>query len=186
MRKLVITQNITLDGSVEMLDDWFDPQLQDEDLLEESHRQDSQADALLVGRRTFEDFRGYWPKQTDDPTGVTDYLNRVAKYVVSSTMSDPQWENSIVLAGSGQGWAVERAIALKSQPGKDIVLTGSISLAHALIAGGVVDEYRLFVYPTVQGRGRRLFPDGTAIGKLTLVEPPKSFRSGITLLRYAA
>ena len=83
MRKLVITQNITLDGSIEMLDDWFDPQLQDEDLLEESHRQDAQADALLVGRQTFEDFRGYWPKQTDDATGVTDYLNQVAKYVVS-------------------------------------------------------------------------------------------------------
>jgi dihydrofolate reductase len=182
MRKLVITQNITLDGSVEMLDDWFDPQLQDEDLLEESHRQDSQADALLVGRHTFEDFRGYWPKQTDDPTGVTDYLNRVAKYVVSSTMSDPDWQNSTVLTGD----PVERVTELKSEPGKDIVLTGSISLAHALIAGGVVDEYRLFVYPTVQGRGRRLFPDGAAIGKLTLVEPPKSFRSGIALLRYAA
>jgi dihydrofolate reductase len=182
MRKLVITENITLDGSIEMLDGWFDPQLQDEDLLEESHRQDSQADALFVGRQTFEDFRGYWPKQTDDPTGVTDYLNRVAKYVVSSTMRDPGWENSTVLAGD----AVEQATALKSQPGKDIVLTGSIRLAHALIAGGVVDEFRLFVYPAVQGRGRRLFPDGTAIGRLTLVEPPKSFRSGITLLRYAA
>ena len=182
MRKLVITQNITLDGSVEMLDDWFDPQLQDEDLLEESHRQDSQADALLVGRQTFEDFRGYWPKQTEDPTGVTDYLNRVAKYVVSSTMSDPEWQNSTVLTGD----PIERISELKSQPGKDIVLTGSISLAQALIAGGVVDEYRLFVYPTVQGRGRRLFPDGTAIPKLTLVEPPKTFRSGITLLRYAA
>ena len=135
MRNLVITQNITLDGAIEMLDDWFDPQLQDEDLLEESHRQDSQADALLVGRQTFEDFRGYWPKQTDDPTGVTEYLNRVAKYVVSSTMSDPQWENSTVLAGD----PVEQT-ALKSQPGKDIVLTGSISLAHALIAAGLVDE----------------------------------------------
>src|SRR5437660_8126084 len=181
MRKLVITQNITLDGSIEMLDDWFDPQLQDEDLLEESHRQDSQADALLLGRQTFEDFRGYWPEQTDDPTGVTDYLNRVAKYVVSSTMTDPKWENSTVLAGD----AVEAASALKSQPGKDIVVTGSIRLAHALIAGGLVDEYRLFVYPTVQGRGRRLFPNGTAIRRLTLVEAPKSFRSGITLLRYS-
>jgi dihydrofolate reductase len=182
MRKLVITQNMTLDGSVEMLDDWFDPQLQDEDLLEESHRQDSQADALLVGRQTFEDFRGYWPKQTDDHTGVTAYLNRVAKYVVSSTMRDPQWENSTVLAGD----PVEEATALKSRPGKDIVLTGSISLAHTLIASGVVDEYRLFVYPTVQGRGRRLFPDGAVIPKLSLVARPKCFRSGITLLRYAA
>jgi dihydrofolate reductase len=182
MRKLVITQNITLDGSIEMLDDWFDPQLQDEDLLEESHRQDAQADALLVGRQTFEDFRSYWPNQTDDATGVTDYLNQVAKYVVSSTMTDPGWDNSTVLAGD----PVEQTTALKSQPGKDIVLTGSISLAHTLIEAGVVDEYRLFVYPAVQGRGRRLFPDGTSIGTLTLVEPPKSFRSGIALLRYAA
>jgi dihydrofolate reductase len=182
MRKLVITQNITLDGSIEMLDDWFDPQLQDEDLLAESHRQDSLADALLLGRQTFEDFRGYWPEQTDDPTGVTDYLNRVAKYVVSSTMTDPRWENSTVLAGD----AVEQATALKSGPGKDIVLTGSITLAHTLIAAGLVDEYRMFVYPAVQGRGRRLFPDGTAMEKLTLAAPPKAFQSGITLLRYAA
>jgi dihydrofolate reductase len=97
-------------------------------------------------------------------------------------MTDPEWENSTVLAGD----PVEQTKALKLQPGKDIVLTGSISLAHTLIAAGVVDEYRLFVYPVVQGRGRRLFPDGTSIGTLTLVEPPKSFRSGITLLRYAA
>src|SRR3954467_14804960 len=130
MRRLVITENITLDGSVEMLDDWFDPQLQDEDLLEESHRQDSQADALLVGRQTFEDFRGYWPKQTDDPTGVTEYLNRVAKHVVPSTMSHPQREKRPRLAGD----PVDQTTALKLQPGKDIVLTGSISLAHALIA----------------------------------------------------
>jgi dihydrofolate reductase len=181
MRKLVITQNITLDASIEMLEDWFDPQLQDDDLLEESHRQDAEADALLVGRQTFEDFRSYWPKQSDDATGVTDYLNRVAKYVVSSTMTDPEWDNSTVLAGD----PVEHAKTLKSQRGKDIVLTGSISLAHTLIAAGLVDEYRLFVYPTVQGSGRRLFPDGVTIGRLTLVEPPKSFKSGITLLRYA-
>jgi dihydrofolate reductase len=181
MRKLVITQNVTLDGAIEMIDDWFDPQLQDDDLLDESHRQDAQADALLVGRRTFEDFRGYWPEQTDDPTGVTEYLNQVAKYVVSSTMTDPKWAKSTVLSGD----PVPQLHELKERTGKDIVLTGSITLAHTLITAGVVDEYRLFVYPVVQGRGRRLFPDGTAIPRLTLVEPPKAFRSGITLLRYA-
>jgi dihydrofolate reductase len=180
MRKLVITQNITLDGAVEMLEDWFDPQLQDDDLLAESHRQDAQADALLLGRQTFEDFRGYWPKQTDDPTGVTDYLNRVAKYVVSATLTDPGWQNSTVLTGD----AVEQVAALKAAPGKDIVVTGSITLAHTLIAAGLVDEYRMFVYPTVQGRGRRLFPDGAAIERLTLARAPQAFRSGITLLCY--
>jgi dihydrofolate reductase len=180
MRKLVITQNITLDGSIEMLDDWFDPQLQDDDLLEESHRQDSQADALLVGRQTFEDFRGYWPKQTDDATGITEYLNRVRKYVVSATITDPQWQNSTVLSGD----IVEQVRSLKEQPGKDIVVTGSITLCHALIEAGLVDEYRLFVYPVVQGRGRRLFPDGFELPALRLLDA-KSFRSGITYSRYA-
>jgi dihydrofolate reductase len=182
MRKLVITQNITVDGAVEMLGDWFDPHVADEDLVAETRRQDAEADALLVGRRTFEDFRSYWPNQADDATGITAYLNQVAKYVVSSTMTDSEWENSTVLAGD----PVEQTTALKSRPGKDIVLTGSISLAHALIAAGLVDEYRLFVYPTVQGGGRRLFPDGATFPRLVLVEAPKSFASGITLLRYRA
>jgi dihydrofolate reductase len=182
VRSLVITQNITLDGSIEMLDDWFDPKLHDDDLLAESHRQDAAADALVVGRKTFEDFRGYWPQQSDDTTGVTDYLNRVAKYVVSSTIVDPDWQNSTVYSGD----PVEQVAELKATAGKDIVLTGSISLAHTLIAAGLVDEYRLFVYPAIQGRGRRLFPDGFAVSRLRLVEPAKSFRSGITLLRYAA
>ena len=181
MRKLVITQNMTLDGSIEMLDDWFDPQMQDEDLIEETHRQDADADALLLGRQTFEDFRGYWPAQTDDATGVTDYLNRVAKYVVSSTIEDPGWENSTVLDGD----PVPHVRTLKGQPGRDIVLTGSITLAHTLITAGLVDEYRMFVYPVVQGRGRPLFPDG-AHGGMRLLTEPKAFSSGIVLLRYAA
>ncbi|WP_027331471.1 dihydrofolate reductase family protein [Mycolicibacterium tusciae] len=182
MRRLVITQNITVDGAVEMLGDWFDPQVADEDLVAESHRQDAESDALLLGRRTFEDFRSYWPNQTEDPTGITAYLNEVAKYVVSSTMSDPGWKNSTVLTGD----PVELTKKLKSRPGKDIVLTGSISLAHALIAAQLVDEYRLFIYPTVQGAGRRLFGDGIAFPRLVLVEPPKAFTSGVTLLRYGA
>jgi dihydrofolate reductase len=184
MRTLAITQNVTLDGSIEMLEPWFDPQgLTDPanaDLLEELHRQDSRADGFLVGRRTFEDLRSYWPRQTDDPTGITAYLNRVQKYVISSTLTDPQWQNSTVLSGQ----PVEEVRALKEQPGQDIVATGSITLCHALIEAGLVDEYRLFVYPVVQGRGRRLFPDGFECPRLRLVEA-KAFRSGITYSRYA-
>ncbi|MFJ5278183.1 dihydrofolate reductase family protein [Streptomyces parvulus] len=181
MRTLAITENITVDGSVEMLTDWFDPQAQADmtDVLEESHRQDDNADALLVGRRTFEDFRGYWPRQTDDPTGITAYLNQVQKYVVSTTLTDPMWDNSTILSGD----PAEEVRALKARAGKDIVLTGSIRLAHTLIAAGLVDEYRLFVYPVVQGSGRRLFPDGFEIPRLTLAEA-KPFRSGIVLTRY--
>ena len=184
MRILAITENVTVDGSIEMLTDWFDPQRQGEadnsDLLEEEQRQGREADALLVGRRTFEAFREYWPNQTNDSTGITEYLNRVQKYVVSSTLTDPQWENSTVLTGD----PVEKVTALKQQDGREIVLTGSIALAHAMIEAGLVDEYRLFVYPTVQGGGRRLFPDGYELSRLRLLDS-KTFRSGITLQRYA-
>ena len=185
MRTLAITQNVTLDGSIEMLGNWFDPQGQADvdqsDLLEELHRQDSAADGFLVGRQTFEDLRGYWPKQEDDPTGITAYLNQVQKYVVSSTLTDPQWQNSTILSGD----PVAEVRALKEQPGQDIVVTGSITLCHALISAGLVDEYRLFVYPVVQGRGRRLFPEGYELPRLRLLEV-KSFRGGITLSRYAS
>jgi dihydrofolate reductase len=185
MRTLAITQNVTLDGSIEMLGDWFDPQGQADadqsDLLEELHRQDSTADGFLVGRKTFEDLRGYWPKQQDDPTGITAYLNQVQKYVVSSTLTDPQWQNSTILSGD----PVTEVRALKDRPGQDIVVTGSITLCHALINAGLVDEYRLFVYPVVQGRGRRLFPDGYELPRLRLLEA-KSFRGGITFSRYAS
>jgi len=183
LRTLAITQNITVDGAIEMLGNWFDPQDQagtdSSDLLEELHRQDGTADGFLTGRKTFEDLRSYWPKQSDDGTGITDYLNRVRKYVVSSTLADPEWENSTVLSGD----PVAEVRALKEQPGQDIVVTGSITLCHALITAGLVDEYRLFVYPVVQGRGRRLFPDGFELPKLRLLEA-KAFRSGITYSRY--
>ena len=185
MRILAITENITVDGSIEMLGDWFDPQAaageDRSDLLQELHRQNNQTDALLLGRRTFEDFRGYWPNQTHDATGITDSLNRIQKYVVSSTMTDPEWQNSVVVSGD----LSTEVRALKELPGRDIVVTGSIRLCHALIQAGLVDEYRLFVYPAVQGRGRRLFPDGFELPELRLLEA-KAFRSGVTYSRYAA
>jgi dihydrofolate reductase len=184
VRTLAITQNVTVDGSIEMLGDWFDPSdaggKDSSDVLEEMHRQDSRADGFLVGRRTFEDLRGYWPAQTDDPTGITEYLNRVQKYVVSSTMTDPGWQNTVVLSGD----PVSQVRALKEQAGQDIVVTGSITLCHTLIEAGLVDEYRLFTYPVVQGRGRRLFPQGFTVPRLRLLEA-MSFRSGITYARYA-
>jgi len=94
-------------------------------------------------------------------------------------MTDPQWQNSTVLSGD----PAAQVRALKEQPGRDITVTGSITLCHALIVAGLVDEYRLFVYPIVQGRGRRLFPDGLELPKLRLLES-RAFRTGITYSRY--
>src|SRR5918993_1194921 len=101
MRRLVVTENITLDGVIDATGGWFDPTddtVDQSDLVEQTQRH-SAADAFLCGRNTFEAFRGFWPQQADDRTGVTDYLNRVHKYVVSSTITDPAWENSTVLSG---------------------------------------------------------------------------------------
>jgi hypothetical protein len=89
------------------------------------------ADALLLGRVTFEQMRGYWRLQTDDRTGIADYLNRVSKYVVSRTLQDPQWEHTTVLHGA----LVDGVQALKSEPGNDIVTTGSIAVVHGRDGG---------------------------------------------------
>ena len=184
MRDLVVTENITLDGVIDASAGWFsvtdDPGVDQSDLQATLREQAEAADAVLFGRVTFEEMRGYWPQQTDDTTGVTDYLNRVAKYVVSGTVDDPGWEPTTVLPADGFQEAIR---ALKAEPGRDIVCTGSITLVHALVAAGLVDEYRLFVYPVVLGGGRRLFPDGTQLPRLRPVET-RLFRSGVVLLRY--
>jgi dihydrofolate reductase len=184
MRKLVVTENVTLDGVIDASEGWFSPAGDEEidrsDITEALREQAGAADAVLLGRVTFEDMRGYWPLQTDDETGVTEYLNNVSKYVVSSTMKDSKWEGSTVLSGDLE----ENVRELKGTSGKDIVVTGSITLVHALIPLGLVDEYRLFVYPVVLGRGARLFDEETSVPKLELVDSSR-FRSGVVLTSYS-
>jgi len=178
MRDLIVTENITLDGVIDAAEGWFAPAADDADVDQSDvaaalTEQREAADAFLVGRVTFEQMRGYWPQQSDDTTGITQYLNSVFKYVVSSTVDDPGWEHTSVLRGP----LSDEIQALKSALGHDIVTTGSITLVHGLIAAGMVDEYRLFVYPVVLGRGRRVVrrgqhpPPATARG-----EPAVPFR----------
>jgi len=178
MRDLVVTENISVDGVLDgdfyvLAGQGSDAGDVDEALREQRER----ADALVLGRSTFEAFRSYWPQQTDNPSGTSQYLNRVAKYVVSTTLApgDLGWESSTVLRG------LDDVRTLKEQDGADIVVTGSVSLVHSLITAGLVDEYRLFTYPVVVGEGRTLFPGGRA--DLRLVEA-RPFRSGVVLARY--
>jgi dihydrofolate reductase len=179
MRPLVITQNVTADGAIEMLDEWFDPLDDPPDMHEIMDRDSARSDAILLGRQTFEDFRSFWPQQTEDTTGITDELNTLDKYVVSTTMTDPGWQNSTIISAD----PVAAVRELKAREGGEIQLTGSITLAHTLIAAGLVDEYCLWTYPYVQGRGRRLFPEGHR-EQLQLVEH-LAFDSGITYTRWA-
>lgn len=180
MRDLIITQNISLDG---VLDGDFFTRAGESvaavDVDEELRRQRERADALVLGRVTFEGFRSFWPQQTEDPSGTAQYLNEVSKYVVSTALDpgDLQWGNSEVLR------TLDDVRALKERPGADIVVTGSVSLVHALVGAGLVDEYRLFTYPVLVGRGRQLFAGN--VGRLRLAEC-RAFGSGVTLTRYRA
>ena len=101
MRDLIVTENMTLDGVIDAAEGWFTPGGGDEDdqsdVLDALREQQDAADALLVGRVTFEQLRGYWPLKTDDTTGITDYLNNVAKYVISSTLKEPKWDHTTVV-----------------------------------------------------------------------------------------
>jgi len=181
MRDLIITENMTLDGVIDAAEGWFmpagDEDTDQSDVIAALAEQREAADAFLTGRLTFEQMRGFWPQQTDDETGVSDYLDRVEKYVVSTTLEDPGWEPTTILCG------LDDVRALKGRDGADIVVTGSLTLVPDLIAAGVVDEYRLFVYPVVLGRGQRLFQDATDVPRLELVET-RPFASGIVLMRY--
>lgn len=184
-RRLVITENITVDGVVENDASWFDPtddSEQGRELAQVIQVHAAASDGFLVGRITFEEMREFWPRQIDDRTGVTDHLNRVEKYVVSRGLDDPRWDGTTILRG-GEGLEHDMR-ELTAREGSDIVLTGSISLAQQLLALDLVDELRLFVHPVMVGPGRRLFPDTAGPRDLTLVEN-RAFAGGVVLLRYA-
>ena len=180
-RRLVVTENISANGVIEFVDDWFDPGDQDDvdDVFAVMQEQMAAEEALLLGRQTFEEFRGYWPKQTDDASGSTDHLNRVAKYVASTTMTDPAWENTTVLSGRLE----DEVAALKAGGGGELGVTGSVSVVHALLRADLVDELRLFVYPVLTSRGRNLVPDGLTVRSLELAGCTP-FRSGVVLQVY--
>ncbi len=173
---IVLTENCTADGVIDLAGGWFDPAGQtDEQQLAVMRAHMDEQDALLLGRRTFEAFRGYWPNQVDDTTGITDHLNRVQKYVVSTTIEDPEWESTTILRG------LNEVVALRDRPGH-LGVTGSISVARQLVAADVFDEYRLFVYPLLIGDGPGVLADSGPVD-LNLVEATP-FASGVTLLRY--
>jgi dihydrofolate reductase len=110
---------------------------------------------LLLGRRTYEDFAGYWPRQRDNP--FTPVLDATTKYVASQTLREPlPWRNSALLDGDAAG----AVAALKAQPGPGIGVLGSGELVRTLMAHDLIDEWLLLIHPIVLGRGRRLFADG--------------------------
>jgi dihydrofolate reductase len=134
-------------------------------------------DALLLGRKTYDIFAGYWPDHADaDP--IAEKFNTVPKFVVSRTLSEPTWEGTTVLTG-----AATEVRALKDRF-DEVHVVGSGDLVTTLLRENLVDRLNLLLYPLVLGSGKRLFGDGTVPAAFTLVEPPRAFPKGAVSLVY--
>jgi dihydrofolate reductase len=133
---------------------------------------------LLLGRRTYEDFFSFWPHQTDNP--FTEVLDNSLKYVASTTLEEPlPWKNSRLLEGD----VAEAVARLREQPGKDLLVLGSGELVQSLRRHDLVDEYVLLIHPLVLGSGRRLFPDGSPVAALRLLDT-KTTTTGVVIATY--
>jgi dihydrofolate reductase len=134
--------------------------------------------SLMLGRRTYEDFYGFWPKQTDNP--FTPVLNASQKYVASRRLEEPlPWENSTLLEGD-----VATAVAeLKRQNDQDIMILGSGELVRSLLPTGLIDRFVLLIHPLVLGTGQRLFADGGPPAELQL-EGSKTTGTGVVIATF--
>jgi dihydrofolate reductase len=136
------------------------------------------ADALLLGRKTYEGFAAAWPSREGE---FADKFNNMPKYVVSSTLKDPEWTNSTVLDGD----LAEEVSKLRQDVDGDIVVHGSAQLVQALVDDGLVDELRLMVFPVVLGAGKRLFGETSDKRRLRLSDS-KTVGDGVQILTYEA
>jgi dihydrofolate reductase len=178
MRKIVAGLFISLDGVVETPDRWRSRYFTAE-IAEMMAAGIAQADAVLMGRRLYQEFAGYWPNQGGD-VPMAEFLNQTPKYVVSATLDAPlAWANSSLITGD----LAEELTKLKQQPGKNIQIPGSPTLVRSLLRDGLLDELTLMVHPIVVGSGMRLFDGTTDRVHLKLVEST-TLSTGVLSVRY--
>ena len=186
MGRIVVTEFVSLDGVVEAPGGGEDFKYAgwtfEIDRGDEGNKfkldETVSSEALLLGRVTYEGFAAAWPSRTDE-FGFADKFNSMPKYVVSSTLEDPEWNNSTVLKGD----VVEEVSRLKQEQEGDIVIHGSPQLVQTLIEHDLVDEYRLMLFPVVLGSGKRLFGETTEKKSLRLVDS-KVVGDGVAILIY--
>jgi dihydrofolate reductase len=185
MRKIIVTEYLTLDGVME------DPGGAEKtphggwsfaywnaEAAQYKFDELFAADALLLGRVTYQGFAQAWPSIQDD-AGFADRMNHLPKFVVTKTLTALDWNNSHRIHRN----ILEEIRQLKAQPGRDILVAGSAQLVNELLRNGLVDEFRFLVHPVVLGGGKRLFQGEEHMKKLKLLET-KTFPTGILLLAY--
>jgi dihydrofolate reductase len=184
MGKIVVTEFITLDGVIK------DPGGGEQDEFDrggwafrfergpegDAFKLDElmNAEAQLLGRKTFEGFAAAWPERTDE-MGFADKFNSMPKYVVSSTLAEPSWENSHVIS-------LDDVASLRDKHEGDILVAGSATLVRGLLANGLVDELHLMIFPVVLGAGQKLFDEGAEI-PFEIVETIRSGEVSTLILR---
>src|SRR5919205_2392403 len=158
MARIIVTEFVSVDGDKFKLDETM------------------ATDALLLGRVTYEGFAAAWPSREGE---FADKFNQMPKYVVSSTLGEPEWENSTVLRGD----LAEEVEQVKARHDGDVVVHGSAQLVQGLLERDLVDELRLMVFPVVLGAGKRLFGDTSDKKRLELAET-KTVGDGVVILVY--
>jgi dihydrofolate reductase len=190
MRSITVFESVTLDGVMQSPGrpdedtrggfehgGWAIPYM-DETIGGLAAEGNARTDGILLGRRTYEDFLGFWPKQGDNP--FTRILDETQKYVVSSTIPEPlPWKNSSRLSGP------DDVARLKEADGGNLVLLGSGELARSLAGAGLVDDYVLLIHPLVLGTGTRLFEPGLPKSALELIDTRTS-STGVIIASYRA
>ncbi|HET6750334.1 MAG TPA: dihydrofolate reductase family protein [Actinomycetes bacterium] len=185
--KLVVSEFISMDGVIEAPGGgedfehggWTFGFEQGPDGEQFKFEEVMKADALLLGRVTYEGFAQAWPSMTDAGE-FGDKMNGMPKYVASTTLDKADWNNSTVISGDVAG----EVARLKRQPGGDLLVNGSSRLVQTLMEHDLVDEYRLMVFPIVLGGGKRLFGDGSAKTTMRLVEQKPVGPDGVLVLTY--
>lgn len=175
MRKIIVTEFVSLDGIME------DPQWTfkywNDEIAAFKGEETSNNEPILLGRVTYEGFAQAWPQRTDEESGGV-YFNGTRKYVVTTTLDKAEWNNSVIISDN----IIEEITKLKEEDGSDMIVHGSATLAQTLIKHDLVDQIRLLVYPVVLGKGKRLFDEDTT-ASLKLVET-RAFSSGVVALIY--
>jgi dihydrofolate reductase len=178
MRKVIAGLFLSLDGVMESPEKWHFPYFNDE-MGEAVGAAMAAADAMLLGRVTYQEFASYWPGVSSEDQPFADHMNNTPKYVVSTTLDKVEWNNSTLIKGN----VAEEIAKLKQQPGKDIGITGSATLVQSLLQEDLLDELGLMIHPVVVGTGRRLFEEGGGQKGLKLVDS-RTFSTGVVYLTY--
>lgn len=185
MRKVIVSEFVSVDGVVQAPgggepdfkhEGWTFDMDPDPTVYDYKLKEIQESEALLLGRKTYEGFAAAWPDR-DDEAGFARKINSMPKYVASTTLENPEWQNSTVLEGD-----VAKAVAeLRNRDGGPILVNGSPTLVNTLFENDLVDEYRLMVFPVVLGSGKRLFPDDAENKRKLRLTETKTYTNGVQL-----